>query len=92
MLWGYHLLLRQHAANFTLMRTIDLPKPELAVDFDEIKNPIIPPVALKPQMPVKIKVYPVKTLDDVTYAGKGKMIDKDEFPKEYWLGYDLAGV
>lgn len=92
MLPGYHLLLRRHAANAVLNRNIDVPKPELAVDFAEIKNPIIPPVPLKPQMPVKIKVYQVKTLDEIAYAGKGKILSEADFPKEGWLGPDIVGV
>lgn len=92
MLPGYHLLLRKHAANAVLNRNIDVPKPELAVDFAEIKNPIIPPVPLKPQMPTRIKVYQIKTSDDIIYAGKGPLFNESDFPNEGWLGPDLVGV
>lgn len=89
---GYHLLLRKHAANAVLDREIDVPKPELAVDFAEIKNPIIPPVQLKPQMPVRVKVTEVRTSDDIIHAGKGVLFTEKDFPKEGWIGPDLTGV
>lgn len=92
MLPGYHLLLRQHAARQVMDKEIDVPKPELAVDFAEIKNPIIPPVPLKPQMPVRIKVHDIKTSDDIIYAGKGKLFSSGDFPQDGWMGADLAGV
>lgn len=89
---GYHLLLKQHAAKAILSRTVDIPKPELGIEFAKITNPIIPPVELKPQMPVRVKVNRIKTLDDVLYAGKGKIVDKNEFPVTGWMGDNLAGV
>lgn len=92
MLPGYHLLLRQHAAKSVLDRDIDVPKPELGIDFAEVKNPIIPPVRLKPQMPARVKVAEVKTSDDIIYAGKGTLFSEKDFPKEGWLGPDLTGV
>lgn len=90
MLPGYHLMLRTHARRYVLEKTIDVPKPELAVDFAEIKNPIIPPVALKPQMPVRVKVYPVKTSDDLLHAGTGKLFSEADFPRYGWLGPELG--
>lgn len=92
MLPGYHVLLRNHAALAVLSRDVDVPKPELAIDFAEIKNPIIPPVPLKPQMPVRVKVSQVKTSDDLQWAGTGKMFTGDDFPKVGWLGPDIGGI
>lgn len=92
MLPGYHLLLRAHAARQVMDKEIDVPKPELAVDFTEIKNPIIPPVPLKPQMPVRVKVSNVKTADDLQYTGEGKLVTEQDFPKLGWLGPVLTGV
>jgi hypothetical protein len=92
MLPGYHLLLRAHAARQIMDKEIEVPKPELAVDFAEIKNPIIPPIPLKPQMPVRVKIYDIKTSDDIIHAGKGKLFSEADFPKDGWIGADLTGV
>jgi hypothetical protein len=90
MLKGYHLLLRQHGMRQVMDRNIDVPKPELSIDFAEVKNPIIPPIPLKPQMPVRVKVYPVKTSDDLLHAGTGPLVNEEDFPRLGWLGPELG--
>lgn len=87
---GYHLYLRGHGRRQVMARNIDVPKPELAIDFAEVKNPIIPPVQLRPQMPVRVKVYPVKTSDDLLHAGTGKLFSEADFPRYGWLGPELG--
>lgn len=92
MMPGYHLLLRLHARNEVLNRIVDIPKPELAIDYMEVRNPIIPPVRLRPGVPAKQIVTEIKTLDDIAYAGTGVLVDRRDFPLEGWYGPSLPGV
>lgn len=85
---GAHKNFAVHAGK-SVLQPIDRPARNLAIERDEILNPVIGGPALwRPAKP-RAKVQPIKTDDQLAGMKLGGPVSLAQFPREYYMGEGL---